>query len=118
MGGENQFSRDDLSFLDLLSLKVTKKKSHSKRKEFTNSNKLFLPQIIESKSDIHLVRMPLGQPTFITKKKITSKSIHIENNEIKGDFTSKIILIQNADPGYDWIFFKKYWRAYHSIWRK
>ena len=105
-GYDNQFSRDDLSFLGLSNLKKGNKKKEisSKRKEFTNSNKLFLPQVIESKSDIHLVRLPFGQPTFITKKKITSKSIHIENNDIKVDFTSKIILIQNADPGYDWIF--------------
>ena len=55
------FSRDDLSFLDLFEFKKgdKKKKITFKRKEFTNSNKLFLPQIIESKSDIHLVRMPL-----------------------------------------------------------
>ena len=46
----------------------------------------------------------LDNQHLLQKKKITSKSIHIENNDIKVDFTSKIILIQNADPGYDWIF--------------
>ena len=46
------------------------------------------------------------RPNYITQKKITSKIVRINNqdkNEIH-DIEGNIVLIENGDPGYDWVF--------------
>ena len=45
-------------------------------------------------------------PNFITNLKINGKIIFISNN-FSGDIENKIVLIENADPGFDWIFTRK-----------
>ena len=48
----------------------------------------------------------ISKPNFITHKKITGDSINLSNSFQGNELTNKIILIENADPGYDWIFSK------------
>ena len=44
---------------------------------------------------------------YITNKKLTSEIIHLKYfDEAESDLNNKIVLIENADPGYDWIFTK------------
>ena len=45
-------------------------------------------------------------PNFITNNRVTGKALNIINN-FKHSLENKIILIENADPGFDWIFTKK-----------
>jgi phosphoenolpyruvate-protein kinase (PTS system EI component) len=52
-----------------------------------------------------LIQYFKSKPNFITTKKIKGNIIkldkkHIQNTSLK----NKIILIENADPGFDWIF--------------
>ena len=49
----------------------------------------------------------LTKPNFITNKVIKAKSILINNVQINKGLKDKIVLIENADPGYDWVFSKK-----------
>ena len=44
---------------------------------------------------------------FITNKKITSKSIILNSQLNIKSLKNKIVLIENADPGYDFIFSKQ-----------
>ena len=45
-------------------------------------------------------------PTFISTKIVTAEKIYLKKN-FNVNFKNRIILIQNADPGYDFIFTKK-----------
>ena len=45
-------------------------------------------------------------PNFITNNRVTGKVISL-SNKLKHNLENKIILIENADPGFDWIFTKK-----------
>ena len=46
-------------------------------------------------------------PNFITNKKITAKTVvlHLETDEAL--LTDRVVIIEGADPGFDWIFSKK-----------
>ena len=69
----------------------------------------FCPAIkaMSSKQDFNFVQYFLSKPNFITSKKITGELIFLKHFKQKGqDIENKIVVIENADPGYDWIFTK------------
>ena len=45
-------------------------------------------------------------PNFITNKRVTAK-VSCLNKKSKNSLENKIVLIENADPGYDWILQRK-----------
>ena len=109
------FSRNDMSNLeleDILKYRNLKKNDlkniwNSKIKKNKNVRKLnsllSLPPIIFSKKDFEVIQYHISKPNYITQKKITASIISLSINK---DLEHKIILIENADPGYDWIFTK------------
>lgn len=119
-GGKNfGFSRNELSYLELKDIfclkKLNKKKIHSycnkkiienqKRKKINEF--LVMPPLIFSEKDFQIINYNLSKPNFITLKKITADIQKISNIQNKNvNFSKKIIFIENADPGYDWIFTK------------
>jgi len=83
--------------------KWSKKIKHEKNKKNINEN-LLLPPIIFSNNDFEFISYPYSKPNFITSKKLSSELFPIEKIDNISDLSNKIILLQNADPGYDWIF--------------
>ncbi len=64
-----------------------------------------LPPIIQSNLDFEIISYYQAKPNFITSKQITSNIINLKNsNNVM--LENKLILLENADPGYDWIFTK------------
>ena len=62
-----------------------------------------LPHVIVTPDDVDVVRLPLGQPTFITNQSVTAKTTILTSAEAP-NIDGHIILIESADPGFDWIF--------------
>ena len=62
-----------------------------------------LPHLICQASDIDVVRLPLGQPTFITGQSVTAPARRLDA-EGRRPIDGCIVLIESADPGFDWIF--------------
>ena len=94
----------------ILSLPKTNKKNllnKIRKKEIVNqiNNSIKLPYLLTNKSDFFIASILLSKPNFITKKIVRSKLMII--NSKKDKISNKIVLIENADPGYDWIFSKK-----------
>jgi glutamine kinase len=120
LGKSFGFKRNEIANLDikiiLNSSKMTKNQIKTKwKKEIEKeikrkdgNTKLSLPSIIFSEKDFDTINYHISKPNFITTKKVTSKIIRLNKNEqITDQINNKIILIENADPGYDWIFTKK-----------
>ena len=114
------FSRHDIAYLDIKTILKSKnesidktkqkwKKKISKEKKFSSiCNLLILPPILFKKNDLNYLEYFISKPNFITSKKISGDVINLKNFEEKIlDLQNKIILIEHADPGYDWIFTKK-----------
>ena len=66
-----------------------------------------LPQILFDEAGVHVIPFQVSHPNFITHKKITAACVCIHAGEEAPDLTDKIVLIENADPGFDWIFSQK-----------
>ena len=121
IGAELNFDRDELSKLSIECL-LGSAESHSegsirnlwksiiKGQEIESIlfDYLSLPSIIFDENDLSLIRSFSSKPNFISSKKIFSQIIDLENLKINNynSLKDKIIILEKADPGYDWIFSK------------
>ncbi len=67
---------------------------------------LRLPSLIVEIDDVFVVRPMRGQPNFITSKSVAGTAVHLHTNEAL-PLDGQIVLIESADPGFDWIFSHK-----------
>lgn len=75
--------------------------------EFTSF--IQLPDLILSKQDLKVISLQCRKPNFISQRKVIARSVIMDNlkDQIQClSLSGKIILIENADPGYDWLFTK------------
>lgn len=64
---------------------------------------LVMPDVVTSPGDIDLVCIQEARPNFITEKRVTGETASPEEMGTM-DLAGKIVLLEKADPGFDWIF--------------
>jgi phosphohistidine swiveling domain-containing protein len=119
LGKEIGVIKSDLAFIDIKSIinfysKLENKKLATSIKEQIAENKeeyeiskmIKLPDVIKSASDIYSFNESFNKINFITSLSLTSEFIELNKNNLS-KLENKIILIKNADPGYDYIFNSK-----------
>ena len=111
------FSREEMSYADIQIIKdaycgtldekiLIRNSIESGKVKYYEGQGIVMPPLIVSERDITEFYMPNLQPNFITQqrtegelcKDITDSSVSIDD---------KIVMIEAADPGYDWIFSHK-----------
>ena len=117
-GKELGFSRIELSMLslnDISKFKIMKKEELKKFwkkqiKKYRIQNQIeqyvHLPSILFSRNDFTIIQDYIAKPNFITNKKIISENIFLKDLDNLKRIENKIVMIDNADPGFDWIFTK------------
>ncbi|MFH1791320.1 MAG: PEP-utilizing enzyme, partial [Candidatus Omnitrophota bacterium] len=117
------FKRDELCHADLPTLmkfrnperadaayarKIIGQSVERHRKERQWYDAVILPPVIARERDLYVARPYAAIPNFITRKSVSGKSLKFD--EIKRDvrdiMSGNILLLENADPGFDWIFTK------------
>lgn len=64
-----------------------------------------LSYLIRSLRDVYIIPQHRNSPNFITTSRILAPIVRLDaNSSPQRDMAGKIICIDNADPGYDWIF--------------
>ncbi|MBK7901045.1 MAG: pyruvate phosphate dikinase [Betaproteobacteria bacterium] len=63
-----------------------------------------LPQVLYDEAGVHVVPFQVSQPNFITGLKVTAEVVLLDTHQTAPTLSGCIVLIENADPGYDWIF--------------
>ena len=116
-GKDLGFFRDDLSYLEID--KILKNYRKLPKNEFVNylkicinknkncfrlNNYLVLPSFISSEKDFDIINLRIAKPNFITQKSVTSNLVNLDKKTHDTNFNNKIILLEHADPGFDWIF--------------
>lgn len=69
------------------------------------NSEMILPAVICSTHDFGYIENINSRPNFITEGKVTADVVLLEDNDGK-NVDGKIVVIEKADPGYDWIFAK------------
>jgi phosphohistidine swiveling domain-containing protein len=63
-----------------------------------------LPHLITGTDDVDVIRIPFNKPTFITQASVTAPLASLLPGEPPRGVDEEIVLIESADPGFDWIF--------------
>tara|TARA_Y100000310_G_scaffold345402_1_gene464525 strand:- start:32147 stop:35089 length:2943 start_codon:yes stop_codon:yes gene_type:complete len=115
-GEEMGFTRKEIAMLDVNdifeinkhgdSLQTTtlwKELIKQQEQEKLVNSQLQLPSIICNANDFDIVQHYAAKPNFITQKVVSAKIVNInESDEI--DIEGSIVVLENGDPGYDWVF--------------
>jgi hypothetical protein len=109
-GKKNNFKLDDLSLLKIDDFK----KSIHKQRKIIKKNKLIskvnrcirLPEVLFELEGTFVIPYQVNNPNYITNKKIKAHLffLNVNNSFDNNIIKNKIVLIEGADPGYDWIF--------------
>lgn len=112
------FSREQVSMLtihDILEILVSPLTKNTKSyfedkldkaiKNFKIASSFKLSYLIRSVRDVHIVPMQRSSPNFIGNQRLEAEIVELTPlTENIPNLAGKIICIEGADPGYDWIF--------------
>ena len=117
---KNGLSRDEISHVPIRDILSIAKESSEELLEdrlrtiagegaefHSVSSAIRLPQVLFDEAGVHIVPFQVSQPNFITDKRIDAECINLSSNDSPPDITGRIVLIESADPGFDWIFAHK-----------
>jgi hypothetical protein len=117
-GKKYDISNDDLSYVKIKKVldmyfnlsnypTINNLKKHIKenKKEYLANKIINLPDIIKSPRDLYVRIKESGKINFISNKKIIEKVIVYNKNKVDKEYNG-IVCIENADPGYDFLFNK------------
>lgn len=71
---------------------------------FAKSNEIKTPNFISSKNGFDIIEKDENLPNFVSAKSIDGEPFYLNKLDDNKNITGKIVLIESADPGYDWIF--------------
>jgi len=101
-----------LSITDILSISFSplysynkdffKKRIEENQSDYEAMHSFKLSYLIRSPKDVYVVPQHHSEPNYISSKKIKGRIVSLSENHENID--DCIVCIENADPGYDWIF--------------
>jgi phosphohistidine swiveling domain-containing protein len=113
IGAEYGFSRQDMSYMNIHTfLDLYAKTDYNIKELIENSicigrdveekaSPIVLPYLLWSEKQVFCFQQKRDEPNFITKKKCEAEIVELPSDK---DIDGKIVIVRNADPGYDWIF--------------
>ena len=83
-----------------------REKIHSARSRHVLAQSIRLPQLLGDPTGAYIAPFQVSRPNLITKKTVSADAIYLnsDSNIDDLDLFEKILLIESADPGFDWIF--------------
>jgi choline kinase len=113
LGKELKISREDMAFLtysDLEQLKVNMLSEsllvdiiNTRKQEYKLSKVIELPSLIDSPAQFYCFERFSSLPNFIGVDRVIGDLVTIDKHS-NVELTGKIVMIPQADPGYDWLF--------------
>lgn len=120
LGKEIGVNRDDLQYVSIKTIvnsysnlsplklaEIIKTEINQNKKSFKNLKAIKLPDVITSHKDIYNFTQGNSKENYITSNKISSALFYLDNSSNTKSFDklkNKIVLIENADPGFDFLF--------------
>ena len=119
LGRRINIKNQDLAFINIKTIKdlyynlsnhniqdKLKSEIRINKRDYKENKFIKLPEVITNKNDIYFFKETENKINFIGSDKI-SEDIVILNKNNKINLKNKIVVIENADPGYDYIFSHK-----------
>jgi len=78
---------------------------HMNQRQYDDHLLIILPHVLSKPTDFSVVNVPEGLPNYITSKSVRGEILQIEEvSDRRISVVDRIIVLEKADPGYDWIF--------------
>lgn len=75
------------------------------RENHTMTAAVELPPLLFGETDFGIFERPAQEPNFVTSDTVTADIVEIDNEDVDAaDLDGTIVFIEQADPGYDWLF--------------
>ncbi len=116
-GESADLTREEMSHLDVGSLRTAlhhpdedetrdlwRNTVETRKQEKRENDDLVLPPVLFSELDLYVVPTYTARPNYVTDERVTGEVVDLDEMDDDTDIEDKIVLIENADPGYDWIF--------------
>ncbi len=113
LGSVLDISREELSYLEYYDLEKLKLNAISyadlrgqvklRQKNYEVTCSIELPSFIKNDIDFYCFERFTSQPNFVTVKKVEAIVQRLEFSD-QAELKGKLVLISQADPGYDWLF--------------
>lgn len=115
IGEKYGISREECAYMNIqavrelyMSTKDTemnlKRAAQKGREEYELTKSVTLPPLILNTEDVWSFYYPDTEPNYITLGCVAGETLVLEGSVDSKEIKDKILLIQSADPGYDWIF--------------
>lgn len=95
------FKNNNLNYNDFI--KLIKNQINLANQKYNENENIHLPSVIKNNNDFNIIKSSDTKPNFITNKKVLKKFKYLKQYK-NVNLDDKIILIDSADPGFDWIF--------------
>lgn len=118
LGEKMEFSADDMSYLTISDVRASQCYEtddevreffatiiSQRKQQWEKKSQLMLPEIIAEISDLEKIEQRQAKPNFITVSQVQA-DVFVLKDGTDVDITGKIVALEKADPGYDWIFAK------------
>ena len=79
-----------------------RRRAEAEAERFTTSQVIELPPVLFREDDFWGFELPPSQPNFVTRHRVTAPVLEVTAEA--RDLDGRIVLIPQADPGFDWIF--------------
>ena len=108
-GGARGLDRQALSYLSLEDILADDASDldeiiETRRAAFQVGRLVRLPHLITGIDDVDVIRVPFNKPTYITQVTVTAPLASLPPGAPPRGVEGEIVLIESADPGFDWIF--------------
>lgn len=115
VGKEYGFEKQDLKYSDIKCFYKSKfqptdvffelqSSIEEGKRVHSNALQVSLPSLITEPDDVWSFHLPESVPNYVTQKKVSAE---ICTDQSKDKLEGRVVLIPNADPGFDWLFSHK-----------
>jgi phosphohistidine swiveling domain-containing protein len=115
LGERAEIKKDDMAYLDISVVKqlyvdlytgdirnIFEENINHNKKQYESAIRIKLPSIIVEPENVYSFYLLNEEPNYITQNSVTAPIVSIGDDDYEG----KIVFIQSADPGYDFLFSK------------
>ncbi len=117
-GEREGLSRDDLSYVPVETMLAFRARPPSQtvageleelvrehRRQTVIARGLRLNYLVRDERDLYVAPLHRAAPNFVTSRQVEARTVYLDNSlETVPDVFGAIVCIENADPGFDWIF--------------
>jgi len=119
LGNRVNIRKEDMSFLDITVIKqlytdlycgdvkgIFMENIEANKRQHAYALQLKLPSIIVEAENVYQYYLLDEEPNYITQKKVCAEVVTVNERMENKQLSGKIVFIQSADPGYDYLFSK------------